>query len=116
MAAAAAEPSVENVREYLQECYVAAGDPSAAGRIQQRVESAVAEMAAVGIRVRLIRTILIPEDETWFLLWEAAGVDAVREAAVRAGIVCDRLTEVMPVPAAAPGGDQRLGRARARPH
>jgi hypothetical protein len=39
-----------------------------------------------GIPVRFVRSIFVPEDETCFCLYEAASVDAIREAARRAAL------------------------------
>ena len=40
--------------------------------------------------VRYVRAIFVPEDETCFFLYEAGSVDAVRKAARRAGLGCER--------------------------
>jgi len=42
--------------------------------------------------VRHLQTILLPEDETCFILVEACSAEVVREAAGRAGIGVDRIT------------------------
>jgi len=43
-------------------------------------------MQREGIPVRFVRSVFVPEDETCFYLYEAASVDAVREAARRAAL------------------------------
>lgn len=43
--------------------------------------------------VRFVRSIFVPEDETCFYLFEAPSVEAVREAAHRAGLQVERVSE-----------------------
>jgi hypothetical protein len=47
--------------------------------------------------VRYVRAIFVPEDETCFLLYETGSADAVREAARRAGLGRERITEALAV-------------------
>jgi hypothetical protein len=46
--------------------------------------------------VRYIRSIFVPEDETYFLLLEAASAEDARDAAAAAGLACDRVTRAIP--------------------
>ena len=94
--------------EYLQETYVGAGQGSLAPHTRQRVEASASDVTAGGHPIRLIRSMLVPEDETWFLLWEADSSDVVREVALRSGVACDRVTEVVPL-----AGDPRPATDRA---
>jgi hypothetical protein len=48
--------------------------------------------------VRFLRSIFVPEDETCFYLYEAVSVDAVREAARRATVHVERVTETVGEP------------------
>jgi hypothetical protein len=50
------------------------------------------ELSARGT-VRHLQTILLPEDETCFILVEACSAEVVREAAARAGLGLDRITQ-----------------------
>jgi hypothetical protein len=56
---------------------------------------AAAEVAAEGENVRYIRSIVVPEDETCFHVFESASATAVLEASVRAQIVCTRIVEAI---------------------
>jgi len=49
-----------------------------------------------GIPVRFVRSIFVPEDETCFYLYAAASADAVREAAARAALPVERVSEAIP--------------------
>jgi hypothetical protein len=47
------------------------------------------------VPVRFVRAIFMPEDETCFFLYEAGSVEAVREAARRAGLGSERITAAL---------------------
>ena len=72
--------------EYLVELYVAQGDQDVALRHAESAEQAGAELTREGRPVRCLRSIFVPEDETCFLLFDAASVDLVAEAVHRAGL------------------------------
>ena len=75
--------------EFLVELYVSrAGGPSVDGEALSRMDAGV----------RYVRSILIPEDETCFLLFEAASIDDVREAARIAGLPFERISEAVTSP------------------
>ena len=78
---------------FLLEMYVPAGD----GAAGERLRAAVRDLAGEGRSVHALRSIVVPEDETWLLLVEADGVDAVCEATRRAGLRVDRMTEAIAV-------------------
>ena len=81
------------MNEFLIELYVSktGGDAVAAG--EECLGAAAAELTAEGRPVRLVRSIFVPEDETCFLLVDAASADDVREAARRASLTIDRVVE-----------------------
>jgi len=54
-----------------------------------RAEAAVLEMEREGVRVRYVRSVLVPEDETCFHHFESPTIDAVRLASERAGLITD---------------------------
>ena len=54
-----------------------------------RVEAAVLEMEREGVRVRYLRSVLVPEDETCFHHFEGLTIDAIRLASERAGLFSD---------------------------
>jgi uncharacterized protein DUF4242 len=81
--------------EFLVELYVARSDASAVERSAERARLAAEELTRQGTPVRYLSSIHIPEDETCFLLYQAACVDAVRTAAGRAGLPFDHVAEVV---------------------
>lgn len=84
--------------EFLQECYLSAGEVEPLAGKQQRIEAAAARLTEAGSPIRLIRSIVVPEDETWFLLWEAEAEQAVREVCRRARIGVGRITRSVALP------------------
>jgi len=81
------------VAEFLVELYVSRADAGAIERGAQRSRLAADELTREGTPVSYLRSIFVPEDETCFLLYEAASVDAVREAARRAELRFERVSE-----------------------
>jgi hypothetical protein len=74
--------------EFLAESYLEAADQGP----ERRLAAVTALTAVPGASVSHLRTIVIPEDETLLLLFEAPSVEAVRETLALAGITCDRIT------------------------
>jgi hypothetical protein len=54
-----------------------------------RAEAAVLEMEREGVRVRYLRSVLVPEDETCFHHFEGPTIDAIRRVSERAGLFSD---------------------------
>jgi len=81
--------------EYLLELYVSRGDPGAVASGAERARAAAEELTEEGTSVRYVRAIFVPEDETCFFLYEAGSVEAVRDAARRAGLGSERVTEAL---------------------
>ena len=80
---------------YLVELYLskdAADDPAAA---TTRARAAAAEARRDGVRVRCLRSIFVPEDETWFLLYDAPTAAAVRRALEQAELAGARIVEAI---------------------
>lgn len=71
--------------EYLLELYLPRGNALGPG---------AEELSAAGTNV--LRSIVVPEDETCYLLCEADSADAVRVAATRAGLRFERIVRVAP--------------------
>ena len=82
--------------EYLAELYVSRSDVAHAERSTDRMRMAAAELTREGTPVRWVRSIFVPEDETCFVLCEAASVAAVRLTAERAALTFERIAEAMP--------------------
>lgn len=87
--------SVVPMAEFMVEYFVARGDGAAVGRDAERTRRAAMELTREGTPVSYLRSIFVPEDETCFLLYEAASADAVREVARRTGIPFDRVADVI---------------------
>jgi hypothetical protein len=79
--------------EFLVEAYMSrvatAGHPA---RVQD-VSQAAEQLTREGMPVRFLRTIFVPAEEICFYLYQASSVEAVREAAGRAGLEFERVTE-----------------------
>jgi hypothetical protein len=67
--------------EFLVEVYLADHSTARAAR-----RAAQATDAPAGASARCLRSIVVPEDETCFLLYEAPSAEAVLEAVRRAGL------------------------------
>ena len=79
--------------EFLVELYVAKMHCAEITSGAERLRDAAAELTAEGRPIRLLRSIFVPDDETCFLLVEAADADHVRETARRADLPCERVAE-----------------------
>ena len=76
---------------------------TAAARCEGRARVAAEGLNREGTPIRFLRSIVVPEGETCFYLYEAASVEAVRELAGRAALPVDRIAEAV----ATPRGDGR---------
>ncbi len=81
--------------QFLLECYVARASGASIERGEERARVAADELVREGIAIRLLRSIFVPEDETCFYLYEAETVEAVREAARRAALPFERISEAI---------------------
>jgi len=54
-----------------------------------RAEAAARDMEREGVRVRYLRSVLVPDDETCFHHFEGPTIDAIRRASKRAGLLSD---------------------------
>lgn len=88
--------------EFLVEHYLARNDISAVASRSERARRAAAELTRDGTPVRYLCCIFVPEDETCFYLYEAASAEPVRDAALRAGLAVERVTEAIGDPQGAP--------------
>lgn len=76
---------------FLVEAYVARTDGAAFELAAERSRLAARALRREGTRVRCVRSIFVPEDETCFLLVEADTVETVHEAATRAAVPFERV-------------------------
>jgi Nickel responsive protein SCO4226-like len=90
------------VPEYLLELYASRSDRQAVEAAVERAREAAERLTRHGTPVRYVRSIFVPEDETWFLLYDASSVDLVRTAADHAGLAFDRVAEAVTDPKGGP--------------
>jgi hypothetical protein len=76
---------------FLLELYVPKADCSAVMFGAARLGFVAAKLSAEGTPVRVVRTIFVPEDETCYVLIEAATAETVRDAARRASLPFERV-------------------------
>ena len=79
--------------EFLIELYVSRTNAGLVEQSAERARLAAEAMTSEGMPIRYLRSIFVPEDETCFLLIEAASAESVREALGRAQLPFERLTE-----------------------
>lgn len=60
-----------------------------------RLQAAAEELTAAGLHVHHVRSILVPDDETCFHVFEGPSVEAVEEVGRRADLEFDRVTEAL---------------------
>jgi hypothetical protein len=76
---------------FLLELYVPQADYTAATLSLARLTCAATKLTAEGRAIRVMRTIFVPEDETCYVLVQAATVHAVQDAAKRASLPFERV-------------------------
>jgi uncharacterized protein DUF4242 len=88
--------------EFVLEFYVPRID-GGAGERAERARRAAEDLTREGTPVRYLRSILLPEEETCLMLYEAASAGDVRAAAGRASLPLARVTEAVSEPGYADG-------------
>jgi hypothetical protein len=78
--------------EYLLEFYVPRTDARVAMDHGERARAAAEDLTRRGNPIRYRCSIVIPGEETCFVLFEAPSADAVRDAAQLAALPCERLS------------------------
>ena len=86
--------TVECVRQYLVETYVASGTVDLPGTTA-RAREAAEKLSRPGEAVRHLRSILLPEDETCFHLFEGESLQAVERVSEAAGLGRGRIVEAI---------------------
>jgi hypothetical protein len=81
--------------DFLIELYVPRADAAGVERNAVRARLAAEELNRSGTSVRYLRSIFVPEDETCFLLYEAARVEDVEQAAREASLRFERAIEAV---------------------
>lgn len=80
---------------YLLELYAAREAPGRVSATARDAREAAESLAAEGVDIRYVRSIYVPDDETWFHIYEAADQRSVAEAGRRAGGALTRIVEAM---------------------
>jgi hypothetical protein len=93
------------VSEYVVESYFS-GDPANVTPPVDELALAAQRMAGEGVQVWFVSATFLLEDEICFYLYEAASVDAVRDAVTRAHLDFERITQVV---SRRPGDQARIG-------
>jgi hypothetical protein len=78
--------------KFLFEVYVPTAVGADAEGLARRARAAADHLSSEGRPVRFLQSILIEEDETCFLLFEAASPEDVRQAAARADLPPGRIS------------------------
>jgi hypothetical protein len=81
--------------EFLVEIYVSRRDGGAFESSAAKARLAAEELTREGTPVRYLNSIFVPEDETCFFLYQAVSADAVCEAARRAALPFERVSEAV---------------------
>ena len=89
------ERGVCAVTQYLAELYLSRTGATDLPAIVARARGAAESLAREGIPVRCVRSTFVPDDETWFLLYEGTSAFAVAAALARAGLRCTRVIEAV---------------------
>jgi len=76
---------------YLVELYLPTGQAGDLRAATARARAAAQELSGV----RCLRSIFVPEDETWFLLYQAESAAEVRHAVERASLPVARVVEAV---------------------
>jgi uncharacterized protein DUF4242 len=84
--------------EFLLEVYASRTEARAVEVGAERARHAAEQLSGEGTRVRFLRTMFVPEEETCFYLYEAASADDVREAARRAELPVESVVEAISEP------------------
>jgi hypothetical protein len=96
------------VSEFLVEAYVSRAAARATVPLVDDLALAAKQLSDEGEDVRLLRAILVPEDEVCFYLYRSPSAEAVRAAAARAGLRFERITAaVSSAGAHQPGGREQ---------
>jgi len=96
--------------EFLVELYVAHDDHRTAQEHADRAERVTADLTREGQLLSCVRSIVVPQDETCFLLYEAPSADVVAEAMRRAGLQPEHISA-----ASSSGAFHTVGAAPAPP-
>jgi hypothetical protein len=81
--------------KYIVEAYVPTSQSASLGDRDVRLRAAAEEMAAEGTGIRYLNTLLIPEEEICFFVFEASSPEYVAEVSRRAEIGYERIVRAL---------------------
>jgi uncharacterized protein DUF4242 len=81
------------VAHYVVELYLPGIADGELDALTARAKAAAAELTRAGTSVRFLRSLFLPEDETYFCVYEAPSQEAAIEASRRAELAFDRVLE-----------------------
>ena len=81
--------------EFLVELYLSPADPDATERLAGCARVAAEQQAGMGVPVRYLRSILVPEEDTCFVFYDAPSREAASQTARLANleVVCIAASE-----------------------
>jgi hypothetical protein len=88
----ALEAGAEALQAYLVEHYRPGLDSERLTSSVSRVRETVVEMERTGAPIHYVRSTIVPNDESFLCVIEAASEDIVREAYARAGVPFERIS------------------------
>jgi hypothetical protein len=91
---------------YLAEHYHPGLGAEELGRLAAQVRESIAGLALEGKQVRYLRATIVPRDESFLLVLEAASEELVREAYARASVRLDRISTTVEDEASVVAGNQ----------
>jgi len=86
---------LEQRAKYLLEAYVPRGQIPEVAEHDGRLQAAAREMETEGRRIDYVGTLLIPEEEICFFLFEAVSAEDVAELSRRAAIGFERIVRAL---------------------
>ena len=82
---------------FSMERYLSAETEADLALAAEKENGVVREMTAAGVPARLLWSLYLPTDETWFSVFEAPSAESLQEAHERAGIRWARILPATPV-------------------
>jgi hypothetical protein len=76
---------------YLVEMYAGGLDRGALAALLDRTASVTREVGVHGRQVRIVRCVLVPDEDTCFIAFDATSEEAVQQVALRAGLLSAEL-------------------------
>jgi len=86
---------IKHSMRYLAELYTPGGTPDRLSVDAERIRAAAAAAAADGESIRYLDSLLLPDEETAFHLFEAEGPEAVERTLHDAGLDAERISPVI---------------------